>query len=770
MTTFSVRDGQFWLDDRAVLIQAGEFHYFRTPVDQWRHRLGLLQQSGFNALATYIPWLWHEPSEDVFDVTGHSHPMRDLAGFLDLATEMGFWIIARPGPYIMAETHNEGIPQWLFERYPQVAYVDQNGRRQNIVSYLHPDYLDRVGRWYRAVFEVLSPRQVTRGGRIVLIQLDNEMGMIQWVRNIFDTNTDTLTRLSRFVKATYGDHLKQRYSVRPTPIALRRALTRPKSPDGRVAAEDYRRFYRPYLREYLERLWDQARACGMDVPPVVNIHGFGNGGKTFPIGLSQLVDVMALPGVVSATDVYPIHIDEGNFAELVLVNEMTRALHNPDQALFSIEFQSGGFNDFSSAQCSLPDLHTRLCLSVGMRAINHYLFCSGENFAELSNDKRHDWGHPVRPDGTTRRPFARYARLSRALAAYGQALIDAQPEPVTTVGFVLDHFMTEVNNAQTRERSIALTQRRDTALFDMIGRGLALTQRAYTAIELERGALDPVRTPALWVSMAAPCSATVQHKLVGYLQAGGKLALVGQMCREDADQAPCTVLADALGITGVQPGAVDQHTVLTVLGHDDVPVGFYETYGGSFDEVIATDRAGRTVGFAQRVGQGQALVLGTAVGAFTLDDLDLVTQMARRLDCPTPFALSEWVDVRLSRGPSGSFLYLNNYQDDPIETTVAHRGQALFNGRAVHVPARQGVILPLEWQAGSGVSIGFATSEIVAAEVAADSIRLATALPAATVAITAPGFAVTVGRQVEVGADGGLIVETVNCEVVLARR
>ena len=41
MSNFYVRDGHFWIDDQPQLIQAGEFHYFRTPQDQWAHRLGL---------------------------------------------------------------------------------------------------------------------------------------------------------------------------------------------------------------------------------------------------------------------------------------------------------------------------------------------------------------------------------------------------------------------------------------------------------------------------------------------------------------------------------------------------------------------------------------------------------------------------------------------------------------------------------------------------------------------------------------------------------
>ena len=102
MAQFIAKDGQFWLDGKPQLIHAAEFHYFRTPKDQWHHRLGLLQAAGFNTLAAYIPWIWHQLEDGVADFDGHSHPMRDLAGFLDLASEMGFLIIARPGPYIMA--------------------------------------------------------------------------------------------------------------------------------------------------------------------------------------------------------------------------------------------------------------------------------------------------------------------------------------------------------------------------------------------------------------------------------------------------------------------------------------------------------------------------------------------------------------------------------------------------------------------------------------------------------------------------------------------
>ncbi|MCA9970917.1 MAG: beta-galactosidase [Anaerolineales bacterium] len=746
MTQFHVKNGHFWLDDRPQLIQAGEFHYFRTPQDQWPQRLGMLQKAGFNTLATYIPWLWHQPEADVSDLHGRSHPMRDLAGFLDLAADMGFLLIPRPGPYIMAETINEGIPPWVFARHPQAAFVSQDGKTQNIASYLHPDFLACVRRWYQAVFEVLTPRQVTRGGQIILIQLDNEMGMPHWVRNIFDVNPDTVARFAAHVRERYGSRLPARYPAADLPAALRAGLLDPATPHAAHVVADYRHFYRDYLQEYAAFLWDEARANGMEVPPIVNVHGFMNGGKTFPIGLSQLVKVMEMDGMVSATDVYPLHIGEGNFHQLLFVNETTKALQNPAQALFSVEFQSGGNQDFSGSQASMYDLHTRLCISAGMRAINHYSFFAGTNDPVLSPVQRHDWGPPVRNDGTPRTHFHRYARLSAVLHAYGTALTRSRPFTTTTLGFQLDNFMTEVNSAATQDATRIITHQREVILCDFIARGLALTHRPFDAVELSRAALNPAHTPHCWVMMDRHCPPAVQQKLVDYARQGGRLVLIGRICLADFDDAPCTILKDALGIAQATADAPFTETRITAFHHHDVPASFVESYTGRFADVFATRAGsaarptGETVGFRQPLGRGEVVLFGAALPANTLEDLDILHQIARRIGCPPLFALSEWADVRLSRGAAGSFLFINNYQDDPVAPTIALENERLFGGYPIPLPARRGLILPLDWQLHPGVLLHYATAEITHVAVDDAAIRLHTEPAGFTAEFTLTGY------------------------------
>ncbi len=713
MSRFTIKDGNFWLDDTPQMIQAGEFHYYRTPRDQWRSRLELLKNAGFNALASYIPWLWHQLEEDVSDFDGHSHPMRDLAGFLDLAAEMGLLIIARPGPYIMAETINEGIPPWVFKNYPRVAFIDQNGKAQNIVSYLHPDFLACVSKWYKAIFEVLSPRQITRNGRIIMIQLDNEMGMMKWVRNIMDTNSHTISMFAAFLSREYGMDISRLYPLGDMEYFLREGILHPNETYGLRIVEDYRRFYRDYLGQYAAFLASEAKANGMETLPVINIHGFANGGKTFPIGLSQLLTIMSMDEMVSATDVYPGHIGEGNYHQLLLVNEMTKSLHNKQQALFSVEFQAGGNQDFGNGQASLFDLHSRLCISSGMRAINHYLFFDGENDPVLSPVKRHDWGHPVRKDGSLRSHYHRYPKLSRVLQAYGTDLVLSRPKTVTTIGFLIDYFMTEVNNRFSKKSTDILTHQRDDILFDMIARGLSLTHRPFNTLELSRDYLDPARNPLCWVMMEKQCNADTQQKLVDYVKNGGRLILAGRLCLEDFHHHECTILRDALGIHQSNTHEPFVTHNITIFKYQDVPVSFLETYTGEFDEVFASSETQEIVGFIKNLGKGRLMMFGAAMTANTLDDLDVVHQMALKMESPPLFHAEPWVDVRISDGANGSFLFINNYQDDPVETKIEYNNQALFGGNPVNLPARRGSILPIDWSPRKGITVHYVTSEII---------------------------------------------------------
>ena len=116
----------FQLHGQDAFLLSGEFHYFRVPKEDWKYRMQLFKESGGNTIATYVPWIIHEPTEG--DIRFGDVGPRDLAGFLATAQEVGLKVIIRPGLYVYSEIVNAGLPQWLLDDYPQILAVDMHGK------------------------------------------------------------------------------------------------------------------------------------------------------------------------------------------------------------------------------------------------------------------------------------------------------------------------------------------------------------------------------------------------------------------------------------------------------------------------------------------------------------------------------------------------------------------------------------------------------------------------------------------------------------------
>ena len=182
--TIELRNRRICIDGEPGLFLGGEVHYFRLARSLWRERLQQLKDCGCNTLATYVPWLWHELPDGTVDVTGRTHEQRDLAGFIDLAHEMGLYVVVRPGPFIMAEIKNEGVPYRVYDT-PGVLPTTWDGATipSRTADYLAPAFLEAARGWYAAVMPVIAERLLPNGGNVIAVQLDNEIGMLSWVTN-----------------------------------------------------------------------------------------------------------------------------------------------------------------------------------------------------------------------------------------------------------------------------------------------------------------------------------------------------------------------------------------------------------------------------------------------------------------------------------------------------------------------------------------------------------------------------------------------------------
>lgn len=119
-------------------------------------------------VSCYVPWNYHFLEEGRFDFTGETDPQRNLVRFLDLAAELNLWIFIRPGPFICTFFMDGGIP------------IDASEYHR-----LDERYLAKAKNYLRAVCEILRPRLVTNGGKIILCQIDNEIDPIPSFRGAY---------------------------------------------------------------------------------------------------------------------------------------------------------------------------------------------------------------------------------------------------------------------------------------------------------------------------------------------------------------------------------------------------------------------------------------------------------------------------------------------------------------------------------------------------------------------------------------------------------
>ncbi|GAB77443.1 putative beta-galactosidase [Austwickia chelonae NBRC 105200] len=148
------------VDGRRTPIISGEFHYWRLPAQHlWRDVLEKMKATGFNTVSLYFHWGYHSQERGVFDFSG----VRDVDLLLQMAEEVGLYVIARPGPYIQAETSMGGFPPYLstYAGLPRVGAAD------NLAAELE---------WLAAVDRIIARHQLTDGGGTVIAhQIENEM-------------------------------------------------------------------------------------------------------------------------------------------------------------------------------------------------------------------------------------------------------------------------------------------------------------------------------------------------------------------------------------------------------------------------------------------------------------------------------------------------------------------------------------------------------------------------------------------------------------------
>jgi beta-galactosidase len=188
--TFNLGTSEFLLDGQPFQIISGEMHPARIPVKYWQHRIQMAKAMGCNTISVYVFWNFHEPEDGVFDFSTDNH---NLVEFIKIVQQEGMWVILRPGPYVCAEWDLGGIPSYLL-RIPDIKLRCLDSR-----------YMAAAERYMTKLSEEIKPYLITKGGPILMLQIENEYGSYSDDKNYLLKLREVWTSLGIDIPTFTGD-------------------------------------------------------------------------------------------------------------------------------------------------------------------------------------------------------------------------------------------------------------------------------------------------------------------------------------------------------------------------------------------------------------------------------------------------------------------------------------------------------------------------------------------------------------------------------------
>lgn len=144
--------------ETGVSLVSAQFDFYRHLPMFWEPILEEIRSVGFSLVSTFVCWDFHEVEPGVFDFAGTTDESRNLERFLSLCQKLGLFVWLRPGPIIDDEWPTRGPAR-------DVCTLERTD----------PRFRARATGWLEAVGKVIGERQVSSGGPVALVQVDNEV-------------------------------------------------------------------------------------------------------------------------------------------------------------------------------------------------------------------------------------------------------------------------------------------------------------------------------------------------------------------------------------------------------------------------------------------------------------------------------------------------------------------------------------------------------------------------------------------------------------------
>lgn len=547
--SIQVKNRSYYIDGKQQFLYSGEFHYFRVPRCDWEKRLTALKEMHGNCIATYVPWIIHEPEEG--NILWDDVDARSLTAFLELCSRLDINVILRPGPLQYAELVNMGLPDWLYEKYPeiQVQKIDSAVFHKH-PSYMHPVFLEKTRVYFKAFAKIAEKYMSKNGGPVSMIQVDNEnMGIHIW-RGTLDYNAETYGfgkedgSYALYLKEKYGslERMNQAYITEYQSFAeVYPEKNAPNEISESRQKKDYFDFYLSMNARYLRTLADWLREDGIG-----EIICHNSGSPAMNGYFNQAVDMMG-EGFLLGSDHYynlnqtwPQNNPTPQYALNMLFScEQLRNMGMPPTAL---ELPGGSLCDTPPI---LPeDLYACYMTNVamGLRGINLYIFTGGANFERTgTTGDVYDYHALIHADGEINETYYAAKRFGKFLKEHAW-LQGAERVSSVQVAYENEWRRSErfeiKNGVEGQLESLEYTKRG-------ILYSLMCSEYAPALVEISRE-LPDVKKPLILCSPTA-LSRQAQENVREFVRQGGNLLLMSTLPTLDENYEECTILKDFLG-------------------------------------------------------------------------------------------------------------------------------------------------------------------------------------------------------------------------------
>jgi len=766
------RNGSLMLDGEEVSVYAGEFHYFRVRAEDWHDRLKKVKEANFNTVSTYIPWNWHEHKEGEFDFMGETDARRNLVGFLELVEKEGLCLLARPGPAIIAEWRNSGIPEWLLDKHPEIRSLDAEGRPTTDkrdcfpdITLLHPTYLRYVDKWYDSVCDILRGHLYTRGGCIIMVQLDNEIhfnthrferlngyryeadpvaldynpyyvgdtngpGLFQlWLARKYDHKVELLNK-------SYSSSFSSFDEVQPP-------RKKPEHYTELPRLFDWFRFKEHTVLEFLNKLRESMVAKGIDVPFYLND----------PFLLTELITCVKdiphyfdgkKPPLIIGPDLYPCISNIETVWKIPLhrsVQKQGPIVGYEVDPIYSVDPKE-------------LDILYRLMIALGLDGFCYYMLVGGHTptgYTAWTGDA-YEPGAAIGPEGRVGETYSVFKKFGELLSTHGTSLSKAKTESELTLAIYHPYSVCGSSCGDTSQIGFIENVFRSFEYFFVGGLVPLLIKSgiAFDVIDIEDARLEELlEHRVLWVMSMDFMDAQTQRKLANYVKGGGTLILHPITPYLDTEMRPCTILNDEIFRANLkrEVKAVPLSARAgSVVETESVGQAYVWDYIASFNlpehsEALAFTEDREVCGYLRKAGKGKAILLGFKLRSFyygayeipfLLSDILRIAGAQKTVQSTNPevqtisrasedYAYLFLFNGIINKNVVSPFSQRQTYVWNPTKRTkITYK---LKNGNSVEFPNRMqdismpggsALMLPVNCKIAENVVIKYATSEVLA--------------------------------------------------------